>query len=111
MKTTILTLIAMTLVGCADPAFQTYITNRQAAIASMPNGQQKYYAQMQLDQQILADKQRQNQQAANAGAAIAAGMVAGAAAYSASQPRYIYQPVVYPVYPIPTYNYLVQPHW
>src|SRR4029077_4607289 len=65
------------LIGCADPAFQQYIQNRQAAINAIPNGAAKYIAQERLDQQILADKQRQNQQAANAAAAIALGAAAG----------------------------------
>jgi hypothetical protein len=106
-----LTLIAVTcIIGCADPAFQQYIQNRQATIAAMPNGAEKYIAQERLDQQILADKQRQNQQAANAAAAIAGGIAAGAAAYNASQPHYypvvypVYPPVVYPVYR-PWYGY------
>jgi len=64
------------LIGCADPAFDQYIRNRQAAIAAMPNGRAKYMAQEQLDQQILAEKQRQHQQALNA----AQGMMIGAAA-------------------------------
>jgi len=72
------------LIGCADPAFQQYIQNRQAAINAMPNGAAKYIAQERLDQQILADKQRQNQQAANAAAAIALGAAAGLAAGSAA---------------------------
>ena len=92
------------LIGCADPAFQQYIQNRQVAINAMPNGAAKYIAQERLDQQILADKQRQNQQAATAAVAIAGGIAAGAAAYSASQPHYypvvypVYRPVVYPIY-------------
>lgn len=88
--------IMMMLAGCADPAFQQYIQQRQAQIAVMPEGQAKYYAQERLDQQILADRQRQNQQAQNAALAIAAGMAAGAEAYNASRPVYV--PVVYPVY-------------
>lgn len=94
----ILTIAVACLIGCADPAFQQYITNRQAAIAAMPEGRERYYAQAQLDQQILADKQRQRQQAATAAIAIAGGVAAGAAAYNASRPQYIVQPVVYPVY-------------
>ena len=45
----------------------------------MPNGRGKYMAQEQLDQQILAEKQRQQQQALNA----AQGMMIGAAAAAA----------------------------
>ena len=84
---------ATCLIGCADPAFQQYIQNRQAAVNGMPNGANKYIAQERLDQQILADKQRQQQQAAQAAMGIAAGLAAGAAAYNASRPVY-----VYPVY-------------
>src|SRR4029077_17628135 len=80
------------------PSVSAYIQNRQAAINAMPNGAEKYISQERLDQQILADKQRQNQQAANAAAAIAGGIAAGAAAYNASQPHYYVQPVIYPVY-------------
>jgi hypothetical protein len=47
----------------------------------MPNGRAKYMAQEQLDQQILAEKQRQHQQALNA----AQGMMIGAAAGMGSQ--------------------------
>src|SRR4029077_14089527 len=72
------------LIGCADPAFQQYIQNRQAAINAMPHGDAKYIAHDRLDQQILADKQRQNQQAANAAAAIPLGAAAGLAAGSAA---------------------------
>lgn len=96
LRVMLLTLAVSTVVGCADPAFQQYIVDRQAAINGMPNGANKYVAQERLDQQILADKQRQNQQAANAGAAIAAGVAAGANAYNASRPVYV--PVVYPYY-------------
>ena len=64
------------LIGCADAAFQQYIENRQAAIAAMPDGRAKYAAQELLDQQILAEKQRQHQEARNA----AEGMMIGAAA-------------------------------
>jgi hypothetical protein len=74
------------MVGCADPAFQQYIQNRQAAIANMPNGAAKFNAQATLDEQILVDKQRQQQQAANAAAAICWGIANGAAAYNASRP-------------------------
>jgi len=100
MRIITLTIAVACLIGCADPAFQQYIQNRQVAINAMPNGAAKYIAQERLDQQILADKQRQNQQAANAAVAIAGGIAAGAAAYNASRPQYIVQPVVYPVYPV-----------
>jgi hypothetical protein len=83
-------LAAALLCSCADPAFQQYIQNREAAISAMPNGYAKAEAQERLDQQILADKQRQNQQAANAAIAIAGGIAAGAAAYNATRPVYIY---------------------
>ena len=84
---------AIALIGCADPAFQQYTQNRQAAIASMPNGAYKYQAQAVLDQQILEDKRRQQAQAQQAAMGIAAGLAAGADAYNASRPVY-----VYPVY-------------
>ncbi len=67
------------LIGCADTAFQQYIQNRQVAIAAMPNGRAKYAAQEQLDQQILAEKQRQHQHAVNAATNFALGMAAAAA--------------------------------
>jgi hypothetical protein len=90
MKKLIL-MVAMALsVGCADPAFQQYIANRQAAIAVMPNGPQKFYEQARLDEQMLADKQRQQQQAANAAAAICFGIAAGANAYNATRPQNVY---------------------
>jgi predicted lipid-binding transport protein (Tim44 family) len=72
------------LIGCADPAFQQYIQNRQAAIAAMPNGRAKYAAQERLDQEIFAEKRRQNQQAANAATAFALGAAAAAANAGAS---------------------------
>jgi hypothetical protein len=89
-------LAAIGLVGCADPAFQQYIASRQAAIANMPNGQQKFYEQARLDEQILADKQRQQAQAAQAAAAIGAGMANAGAIYAArAQTPIIYTPPVH----------------
>jgi hypothetical protein len=70
------------LTSCADPAFQNYIANRQAAITAMPNGPDKYYAQERLDQQVLAEKHRQYQEAQNA---MAAGLAGAAAGLEASQ--------------------------
>ena len=67
MRKLILLLAAISMVGCADPAFQQYIADRQAAIAHMPNGQQKFYEQARLDEQVLAEKQRQRAQADQAG--------------------------------------------
>jgi hypothetical protein len=101
MKNMMVLAVTALLIGCADPAFQQYIASRQAAIAAMPDGPTKAIAQERLDQQILADKQRQNQQAANAALAIAAGAAAGAQAYSAAQQR------TYIVYPYPYYR----PYW
>ena len=77
-------LLVATLSGCADTAFQSYVQNRAAAIASMPNGPAKYIAQEQLDQQILAEKQRQHQQAVNAATNFALGMAAAAAGGASS---------------------------
>ena len=77
-------LLVATLSGCADTAFQSYVQNRAAAIASMPNGPAKYKAQEQLDQQILAEKQRQHQQAVNAATNFALGMAAAAAGGASS---------------------------
>jgi hypothetical protein len=71
--------VTMCLIGCADPAFQQYVASRQAAVATMPNGEARYFAQMQLDQQILAEKQLQQQQAANVMMAIGAGITAASA--------------------------------
>jgi len=79
MKRMIMVMTAVAcLIGCADPAFQQYTANRQASINGMRNGQEKFYAQQMLDQQVLADKQRQNQQAA-AVALTALGVAAGVA--------------------------------
>jgi hypothetical protein len=82
MTKLILLLAAISMVGCADPAFQQYLQNRQAAIATMPNGPAKFYEQARLDEQVLADRQRKQQEAANAAAAICFGLAAGANAYS-----------------------------
>jgi hypothetical protein len=77
----IIVLVAMIgLLGCADPAFQSYVNERRATIAAMPNGPAKYYAEEQLAQQILADKRRQQQQAEGVVMAGLAGLAAGAAA-------------------------------
>jgi hypothetical protein len=95
MQKLIITIASVALLGCADPAFNQYIQTRQAAIASMPNEAAKWQAQQTLDAQIYAEKRRQEAQAAQATAAIGAGMMAGAAAYNASRPYY------YP-YPQPT---------
>jgi hypothetical protein len=86
MKKLITLALGLCMIGCADPAFEQYVNNRQAAIAAMPNGPQKFYEQARLDELIWADKQRQQQQAANAALAIAAGVAAGANAYNASRP-------------------------
>jgi hypothetical protein len=80
-------LTVATLASCADPAFQQYIAQRQAAIAQMPNGPAKSDAQERLDYQIMQEKQLERQRAANAALAISAGMAAGAAAYNASRPQ------------------------
>ena len=75
MKKLITLILAVTLlIGCADPAFQQYVANRQAAITAMPNGPAKFYEQERLDMQ------RRQQQAQAAVMAAAAGMAAGAAA-------------------------------
>ena|SRR5205809_5030391 len=92
MKKMLLIVTAISLIGCADPAFNQYIQARQAAIASMPNGAAKWQAQQALDAQIYAEKRKQEAQAAQATAAIGAGMVVGAAAYNASRPIYYPQP-------------------
>jgi len=75
-------LAAIGLVGCADSAFQQYVQQRQLAIARMPEGEAKFYAQMQLDQQMLAEKQLQQQRAAYAGLIIAQGMQNAGETYS-----------------------------
>jgi len=77
-------LAAIGLVGCADPAFQQYITSRQTAIANMPDGNAKYFAQMQLDQQILAEKQLEQQRAAQAAMIIGQGLANAGAIYAAT---------------------------
>jgi hypothetical protein len=82
---------ALTLVSCADPAFQQYIANRQAAIAAMPNGEQKFYEQARLDEQILAEKQRQRAEAAQAAMIIGQGMQNAGAIYAARA----YTPIIY----------------
>lgn len=84
-------LTALTLASCADPAFQQYIANRQNAIARMPNGPQKFYEQARLDEQILADKQRQRAEAAQAAMIIGAGMQQAGQIYAARA----YTPIVY----------------
>jgi hypothetical protein len=73
-------LAAVLLTSCADPAFERYVESRQAAIAGMPNGRTKYEAQLMLDQQVYAEKQRQQAQAQRAAMAVAAGLAYGAAA-------------------------------
>jgi hypothetical protein len=77
-------LTAFTLVSCADPAFERYVNSRQAAIANMPNSPQKFYEQARLDEQILADKQRQQAQAQQAAMAFATGMANAGAIYAAT---------------------------
>jgi hypothetical protein len=71
-------------------AFQQYIANRQAAIANMPNGPQKFYEQARLDEQILAEKRLEEQRAANALILLGQGMQNAAPIQAASQPRNIY---------------------
>jgi hypothetical protein len=83
------------LASCADPAFDNYVASRQAAIAGMPNGPARYQAQMILDQQIYADKRRQEAQAQNAAMAIAGGLAAGAAAANAYNYNNYYNPYYY----------------
>jgi hypothetical protein len=81
-RAAIIILTLATFTSCADPAFQQYLTNRQAAISSMPNGPQKAYEQARLDEQILADKQAEQQRWAAAGAYMAAGMANAGATYA-----------------------------
>jgi hypothetical protein len=75
-------LLAISLVGCADPAFQQYVQQRQVAIARMPNGPQKFYEQARLDEQILVEKQLEQQRAATAALIIAQGMQNAGERYS-----------------------------
>jgi hypothetical protein len=86
MRQLLLSVLALALVSCADPAFQKYIACRQAAIAALPNGQEKFYEQARLDEQIMLDKRRQQQQAAMAASAALLGIAAGVNAYNASRP-------------------------
>jgi hypothetical protein len=88
------------MVGCADPAFQQYVANRQAAINTM-HGAARENAQAQLDMAIMADKQRQQQQAAAAAVGIAGAAlgVAGGIAAARSRPYYYPVPVYHPWYP------------
>jgi hypothetical protein len=83
IKKSILLLAAISVVGCADPAFKQYIAQRQAAIAQMPDGTAKYYAQERLDEQILAEKHVEQQRAAQAAGIIALGLAGAAAGYNA----------------------------
>lgn len=84
----ILSLVALLMVGCADPAFQQYIAQRQAAVNAMPPGGMKEYAQERLDQQVLEEKRLEQQRAQ---AALAAGL-AGAAAGAQAAAAYNYRP-------------------
>jgi hypothetical protein len=92
MKKLLLIITAISLIGCADPAFQRYVEARQAAIGTMPNGAAKYQAQENLDAQIYAEKRRQEAQAQAAVMAGVAGLAAGAAAAEANA----YRPYYYP---------------
>jgi hypothetical protein len=73
-KLAIMLAFTVSLIGCADPAFQQYIEQRQAAVTAMPSGPAKFYEQARLDEQVLAEKRRQQAEAAQAAAAIGAGM-------------------------------------
>jgi hypothetical protein len=93
MKKLLLVITAISLIGCADPAFQRYVQSRQAGIAAMPNGTAKYQAQAILDEQIYAEKRRQEAQAQAAVMAGVAGLAAGAAAAAEAN---AYRPYYYP---------------
>jgi hypothetical protein len=73
-KLTLAALIAVILTGCADPALERYVAEQQAAIARMPNGPEKTYAQMRLNEQVFADQQARRERMANAIAAAGAGL-------------------------------------
>jgi hypothetical protein len=93
MKKLLLGITMLSLFGCADPAFQRYVQSRQASIAAMPNGAAKYQAQAILDEQIYAEKRRQEAQAQAAVMAGAAGLAAAAEA-NAYRPYYYPQTVI-----------------
>jgi len=94
-KILIISLVCALLAGCADPAFQGYIEERKAAIASMPEGPSKYHAEEQLAFMVYQEKRRQEAQAQEAAMGIAAGMAAGVAAAQEVNRHYYYpQPVI-----------------
>jgi hypothetical protein len=66
INTAITMVLGICMISCVDPAFQQYIQERQAAIATMPDGAQKFYEQARLDEQILADKRQQEERVAAA---------------------------------------------
>jgi hypothetical protein len=92
MKKLITIMLGLAIIGCADPAFQKYVAQRQAAIAHMPNGAAKAYEQSRLDEAVLVNALMEQQRASNAAAIFAQGMQNAGATYSAAA----YTPYIMP---------------
>ena len=66
-------LVLVLIIGCADTHVQQDIANRKAAIAAMPNGLAKQYAQAELDNYVLVQAALEQQRALAAAEIVANG--------------------------------------